>query len=678
MRWIPPAVIGILAALAAYGGPALHQPYPEETPNPLIPWNAWTAVSLVFYVPFLAVVVGGTAAAFRAMWIVTRRAELASELALGHTRSRLVRSHTVAGVREGAIAAGGGLAAGALVRQLQAGLGPGYWIADAVWLWLTVAIAGVAFLAGAYAMVAAWATRGSVREIADGARPARSVRETGGSGTGVRSADARAGTRRPSRRAVVAWAIVLGVIALCALAASLGWASAGEDEYPSGWQVVVAIVIATVLAAAMYLGIPLLLAYLGARASVWGSRRVLRALSAGDGAGSARSLAADALSRPTPLRMVAATALVGVMGVATAVTVIYVGSESRNALATDIAPHASVSTVELMWIDEEDDAGDSGWMPGMPATVLAELRADRDLTVVEAGVLLTDRRELTLPDGTVDSTVHRDVLLAVDAQAIDSVVPQASTALEMGPGVEWTYGALGWTGSFPDDGPYVEVDGLRRDTRQTQAGVPWSGIERAWAESVWGEAPTAAVLLYPAGDVPVSEALTRHDLDGLITADTSGGFGWGAQVRGGLVAAITAPFLAIAVAIVIALAWATQRLRAADQATLLALGATPGALRGAAALEALVPTLLATASGVVGGAGIGVILDGFNRGVFAAGGADAGAELAFTLASMPWAVLVALVLGSSLLAAAGAAAVRVRLDRLSPAQQLVEARKAGV
>lgn len=48
------------------------------------------------------------------------------------------------------------------------------------------------------------------------------------------------------------------------------------------------------------------------------------------------------------------------------------------------------------------------------------------------------------------------------------------------------------------------------------------------------------------------------------------------------------------------------------------------------------------------------------------------------IALIPWVTVAGLALGAAVIAAAGAALVRVRLDRFSPAQQLTDAQKVGI
>ncbi|WP_084104620.1 ABC transporter permease [Demequina sp. NBRC 110056] len=674
MRWIPVAIVGLVASLLTWAGPAPFTPWDDQHS----PWMLSSYFVVLIYAPFLIVAIGGTAAAFRGLWISTRRAELASELALGRSRGDVVRAHTVAGLRDGLAGGAVGALLGTTARQLVAGFG-GYFVADAVWTWMVAVALAAVCLTVAYWVVAAWATRGSVREVADSGPTARSATTKR-----AEKLPPEHGERARGRRRVWLWVAagaVAAVVALGAVLAATG--NLSTDESDGGLAIAASVVFGLVLMLTLYIGLPALLVWGGTRAAVRLSRGALAGLAKRAAPGGARSLAADALARPTPMRTGALAAVVTVMGVATVVTSVYAGTESRNSLGARVVPHATVSEVSLTRGMSDVDTLPSGWVAPLPSDVLEELTADTDLLVIPAGVLLTDPREREAAwseEGEADWSEERDLLISVDATDFDRVVPGASDAMYLTAGAEWIWGHVGWTAPFDGEtGPYVAVDGVREGTQSVNQAVPWAGVERTWAESVWGMSSTAAVLLYPRGEVSVAEALARHDLEGLRVEDLSNATRYAPEVRGDIVAAATAPFLAVAVAIVIALAWSTQRLRAKDQATLIALGATRGALRGAAALEAFVPTLIGGLFGVAGGALIGLpLIEIANAPLGAAGIGDIVAGIGVTASAMPWAALVGLVIVAAAVAAGGAALVRVRLDRLTPAQQLAEAQKAGI
>ncbi|MFV0285152.1 MAG: hypothetical protein ACK5IM_02035 [Demequina sp.] len=100
-------------------------------------------------------------------------------------------------------------------------------------------------------------------------------------------------------------------------------------------------------------------------------------------------------------------------------------------------------------------------------------------------------------------------------------------------------------------------------------------------------------------------------------------------------------------------------------------------LRAQRAALGWMSVLIAGAAGVVGGAAVGVLLDAF-FGTAPHGAGEVLAAVGLTLSVVPWGMLAALVVGAAALAAIGASIIRIRLDRLSPAAQLVEAQKAGL
>ncbi|MFV0287005.1 MAG: hypothetical protein ACK5IM_11605 [Demequina sp.] len=654
---MPPGIILVATLLMTAAGPPLWVVWDSGIDDGIY-FIFWSYLAVILYAPFLIALMGGTAAAFRGMWISTRRTDLAAELALGSTRRQLVRAHVRAGAREGLAATGIGLGLGAVVAQLGEGFGPGYWDANALWLWLTVVAVGAISLVGAYTLVASWATRGSVTHVASGAPLPR--------------AEARRGRRRTLTKVAV-WCVALAVAAGVAL-----WAVGGDTDLEvSGWRMAVTWVASSVLFALLYLAVPGVLAYGGARLGIVSARGLSRVVAAGAQPGGARALAHDALSRPTPMRTAAMLTVVVVMGFSTAMTVISSGTWGRDAVASDLSPHATVSSVPLDTLAWADGLQTPGWAASLPGDLITDLRADERLTVLSAGVLTTDAREVPIDAESSETETHQDVLLAVHSSAISALQPDAPVALGMGPATEWESWTVGSVGACAADDSYVQVDGERRETTMYGSTGPWSGVDRDWAESTWGAAPTAALLLYPSGDVPVSDVLADYDLAAVETVTFNPDDLAVYSQSLAQTALVTGCFLLVAIAMVIALAWSTQRLRAKDHATLLALGATPGALRGATALEAGIGVLTAGAAGVVGGATVGVLLDAF-FGTAPPGAGEVLAAVGFTLSVVPWGMLAALVVGAAALAAIGASVIRIRLDRLSPAAQLVEAQKAGL
>jgi hypothetical protein len=676
MKYVPIWLVGAGAAAMGWSSGPLFQDWSDsdlyET-NPLIPMGG---LAIAVYAPFFLAVVGGTVLAFRALWLTTQRAELAARIAMGSTRGSLVASEVRTGLRDGIIAGGGGIAVGAILSQLRTGFTDVVVVWDTLWTYLAVVGLAVVSFAIAYWIAAAWVTRGSVREVASGA--------TGATGS---TADARAGgrsagatrARRSPARVVLVIAIALAALSLFVLLVSPAFMS--TDGTATGAMVVVQFVATTILFTGLYLALPGLLVYAAAKAAVWFARLVGAMLARSANPGSARSLAADGLARPMPMRTGSVAAVITVMGAAVTATALYYGIADSNNAASDLAPHASISTVDLV-AGAPSPSVPSGWAEPLPRDLVEALHADPDLVVLDAGVLTTDARSTEFEDefGEIAIDTTRQQLLAVEPAALDAISPHAAKRLYLTDATQWLNGSLGWGWSYGDNSQSIAVNGVSADTQEVNGISPWAGVSRPWAESVWDLAPTAAIVLYPAGTASVQDVLAGYDLAGLDVVHMGASFDWRSSAGAGVVAAVTIPFLLIAVAIVIALAWSGQRLRARDQATLLALGATPAALRGAAALESAVLTAVAGATGCVGGAIIGPVLAeiGSSAPIATAGPGLVLWNMGHTLTVMPWGMLVGLVLGAAAIAAGGAALIRVRLDRLTPAQQLTEAQKAGI
>ena len=664
MRWTTIGVAALGAAVLAWiNGPLFEKGNYADTSLAVEIGYAGSAVLIV--APLFITVVGGTLAAFRALWLSTRRAELAAQIALGRPRSSLVGGHVRAGLRDGLIAAGGGTLFAGLVHQIITGIDGVQLVPSTLLnycflvLWLTLSFVV------AYWVAAAWATRGSVREVASGHR-----------------ADARAtfparGQRRLGRRG---WLWIAGAVVVGAsLAVSVGpWQISSSDDAGSV-QSAVTFVAGVIVTLVVYLAIPGLLAWGGATVAIWLSRVLARTCARPATPGSVRSLAADGLARPAPLRTAAAAAVVAVMGVATVWTTMIYAQVDTASTAQDLLPHASVSTTPLYASDDSLVLFESGWAEPLPRDLVDGLHADPALIVVEAGVLVTDLRTVYWQGHHVDAESVRDLLIAVDPHDVDAVIPSAWKRLYLTGDIQWQDGLLGRAAGSMDGNYDVAVDGIDTEMTGLHISAPWAGISRDWAEETWGTVPTAAVLLYPAGELPVSQALEAHDVTGLSVMNSDASFGWETSVSSAAVAAVTAPFLVVAVAIVIALAWSSQRLRARDQATLLALGATPGVLRGAASLESGVLTAVAGAVGLLGGGLVGPVLSTLTQAPVSQAGLDVLLwNMGQDFAAAPWGVLGALVVVGAVIAAVGAALVRVRLDRFTPSQQLTEAERTGI
>ena len=661
MRWTTIGLVGLLAGFIAWqSGPLFDlKPFPPDDGTPM--YNSFWHDVMIFaiYAPFMVAVIGGTLAVFRALWLSTRRTELASLIALGRTRRSLIGDHVRAGLLDGLIASAAIVVAGA-IRQAVTGVSGVEFVPFTAASYLVLCGIVLASFVMAYWIAAGWATRGSVRDVASGHRP---------------DARAKSRTSGKSRGRKRVWWWVAGGLAVAWAAfglASLFGLGVGDGSVTflmaGGYAL---------LMVAGFVGIPLLLAWAGAKLAVWLARGASRNLGRAAEPGSARSLGGDGLARPTPLRTAATVAVVLVMGTSVAITATTFATSDTSETSSRLVPPAYVSTIYLQGHDELQYSNHSGWIAGLPQDVMDALRADPALIVVEAGVLITDE-DPNARHGEQQGGWPRGMYVAVDPQSLDAVIPDAWKRLYMVDGVVDPWGQYGWTDDFDESAQYLIVNGERTDVTWSRDSAPWSGMSRTWAQEVWGPAPTSTMLLYPAGNKSVEAALLDHDLQGVITG-TDTDFGWYGSREGVTVVAFTAPFLSVAVALVIVLAWSGQRLRARETATLLALGATPGALRGAAVLESGILTLAAATVGVVSGAIIGPVWAVLTTAPWGA----VGAELVWwnigqNVGLIPWVTVVSLALGAAAIAAAGAALVRVRLDRLTPAQQLTEAQASGI
>ncbi|WP_062389635.1 FtsX-like permease family protein [Demequina iriomotensis] len=579
-------------------------------------------------VPPIVIVVATVTGVLRAAHLVTRRAELASRRAMGQSRRALLARAALDGLAAGAVWGVGALLLGSIGHQLIEGFGTGSpdWYALGLlgWAWLGLALGACL----GWTLAAAWATHRAPRDDAEGT--------------------ARARRRRPRWIGV---AIVLALVPLSQLA--IPWT---EDMH--GWPVGV---IAIVSALGAYVAIPALLLRWGSALGVRIAARAAGALARGASLASARGLAADALVRPAPLRAAAIGAIAFVVAVATGAGVWVNGLAERNAVAESLAPDAVVATVTI--VEPHGQAGtgkDEGWAPALDAAVVAELAADDRLVLVPAAALTAARG---------------DTVIALEPDALDGLAPHGLRALFLDEGVAIGYGL----------GP-VTVGEVQAEIEAPSAPAPFAAVERGWAEETFGAAPKSALLVYLASSVPrgdrdegdsveVLRILAEHDLGGAAVTPVNDSFGGTGRIDARGLITVAGPFLLGAVAIVVVLAAATQRLRAREHATLVALGAQAATMRAAAALEAAVVTAVGAALGLAAGTVLGAALAALNG---AGGWALRLWNVGFDLAQAPWAALAGLVLLAVAAAAGLAALIRVRADAMTPAEQLREAEKEGV
>ncbi|WP_062313135.1 FtsX-like permease family protein [Demequina rhizosphaerae] len=591
---------------------------PVWVPDSGLDYYSLTTLTMLgpYGVPVIAMVLATVSGTLRAAHLVTRRAELASRRALGQSRGALVRAEARLGAAAGGAWGGAALVAGSVVRQASQGFGPGtpYWgaLGTLAWFWLAIVLGA----AGGWLVAAVWATRG--------------MRDDASAG--------RSGKSGPSARREW-WPSAAGGLAIAALATSAtGWP--GDVAMP--WTLVLFLVSTL----GYYLAIPALLVRWGSRLGLAILRGIARLLDRSATPASATSLASDSLMRRTPLRGAALGAIGLVVAVSTGASLALNANTARNTLADELAPDAIVATVAVIDGDRPVAGQPSpGWAPALDPAIIAELEADPGLVVVPAALL------------TVGVDRGTGTVLAVEAEALDGLDPRGlrPTYLDedvvIGTGYETlTVGDLG-----------VEVE-------WPSVSAPFSGVDRDWAEETLGAAPTSAVLVY--GDLAahdVGDATVTHPDRGYIDGDP-----WADASSLTLVAG---PFLLGAVAIVVALAAASQRLRAREHATLVALGAQASTLRAAAALESGLVTAVGATLGLATGTMLGLALSALNG---AGGWAVRLWNIAFDLAQAPWGALLGLITIAVGLAAGLAALVRVRAEAQSPADQLRGAEKEGV
>ncbi|WP_084125308.1 FtsX-like permease family protein [Demequina sp. NBRC 110054] len=655
MRHLSWIAVGVVGALLGW---ALGPVWAESTGiyNAVLP-GSYSLVFLAIYAPLLIALGAAVAGTLDAAHLATRRAELAALHALGQPRSSLIGREVRRSAVRASIAAGTSLVLGAAAVQLWlialrgTALVPVDWwaVADLAVSWLLLVVS--ATLGTWWAAV--WATR-------PGSSPADSP-------PGASASDEVGAKRRPR------WPWF-------ALAFSV--ATIGTMLIPGITDSTNGLVIALGIAASLslYLLIPVLLVYWGSGLGNRIVRRLGRALGTRSAGGSARSLAADALVRPAPLRVAALGAVGLVVAIATGAGVLLNGMAARNDLAQAITPDAYVSTVNYYGdvYGQGDPWTGTGWAPALDEDLVASLEADERLIVVRAATLVTEETPLPESWGAEEGTMQSsETLIALAPDALDAISADGLRPTYLDDGV-----AIGGASLVALGDTVVELD-------TPSVSAPFLAIDRAWAEDTFGPSADSTLLLYvgatlpdgsakPEQDSEVQQILADHDLEDAIVSVTSSAtvmYGDGERVDLGNLTVFGGPFLLAAVGIVIALSAATQRLRAREHATLVALGVQAGTLRAAAAIEAGVVTAVGAALGLVAGTVLGAFLSALNG----AGGLSIRAwNVGYDLAQAPWAALLALVLASTALAAGMAALVRFRAEARTPAEQLRDADKEGV
>lgn len=599
---------------------------------------------VLFYWPVLVALLTAVAATFRATVMATRRGDMRARMSLGDSRGHIIRAEARRGARAGLAWGGSGLVGGALIRQALAGVGTYGLDTMAIQAHLAILAAAVASASLAWATAAGWATRETMLATRSAPRSSRQ--------RWSRSRTAYAG---------------LGVLAVWSVAASAGLVTL-ETSGPG------VVILSIVTQMGLWIALPALLIAAGARMGSTVVRGLASVMRRGANAGSTRALAADGLRREAPLRTAAIASIGAVIALSVAVSGLLNGLEARNEAAAILEPDAMISTVELGWLGDTRGvtSGGAGWAPaGVPPQVVEELDADPRLTVVPAAVLVTDPEPGALWAGWGD----RRTYLPVDPRALDSIAPHGLRPLYFDGAT-----ALG-TGAST-----ISMRGVSADVESPSVAAPFATIPRDWAHDTFGAASDAALLVYlteaprgrgaPSTADEVRTVLSDHDLGALWVRVPASDWGTpGATADARVLVGYAGPFVLVAIAMVVSVSAATQRLRGREHATMLALGASPRALRHASALEAGTVTAVAGTLGVAFGAAMTATMSVLN-------GTGSWSivmwNVGFDLSLVPWATIIGMVLGATALAAAFAALVRVRVDRTSPTEQLREAEKEGV
>lgn len=651
LQWVGPALVGLVALAVAVTQPPLFGYWPDSgfgASLPLLPGYYDYLTTLVFS-PFLVAIGAVLVGAFRALAAAPHRQEFHALMALGASR-RGLRSHQLRmGAIHGAIFSVGATVLGAAFRQITAG-GVGEFNSSTAWLLLTTAGIGVVTMLVAYVIVARWVTDGAERSSLNSRTPATEVRPEG---------------ERPTKRRVLQWRwpwLAIAILIASPLANRLweasGYQYSGGSERP--WWARLLVGAAVTLGFATWLATPALVMLVGARAASVLGKLSGRALAAGSHGTGFRAIAADGLLRHTPVRRVATVAIGTVMAIATALSIQSNSFDTCSHIAAELAPHAIVSTFPMappsLTPPRASDTAE-GTPQALPDALLTALTSDTRLVVVPSAVLVAE------PNSDHPSSW---LILAPDERAFDAVSPGAARTLYFSGARSW-----GHVYSAVVAGHALHVP--------TPSPGPVTGIPRTWAEAQVGSRPTSAVLLYPSSDADVREVLADYNLGGLEVTYPTRYPASDNSVRASALFGIAGPFLLIAIALVVALAFTVQRLRAGDYATMSALGATQSALRRATAVESAVTTLIGSILGLAVGAGFGAYLTWGNAGGDRAAVFDTTTwwNISFDIVHAPWLMLGALTVVATGLAAVGSVFARSRLDASSPSEQLREAVKEG-
>ncbi len=646
LQWVGPMFAGLVPLAVAFTlAPLFTEPGKNDSYffSPLLP-GYHGLVSVMLFPPLLIALLTALIGAFRILAAAPHRQEFGALQDLGSPRRSLVRHQTQLGLTHSIVAALTGASIGAIATQAVKGFG-GDFNSGTAWTLLIIVGSSIAATVLAYALVARWTT-----------------------GTPGTTSRRSLTTNNPGRSRLSRWwPWVAAGIVIAAPLIMRAWAASGY-EYSGGSQrpmsAKLLIGTAVTLQVLSMIAVTALLILAGARAATALTTLAGRTLSrATDGTGLG-AIAADGLTRPTPVRGVAMVGIGVILAIATALSMGANGVDARNHLSADLIPHAVVSTFHMAppRLGPVVSATTTAGAPkGLPDALLAAFLEDPRLIVVPTAAILTD------PVKAEGASRDPGLLLAPDALAFDKVSNGAARNLFFSDGYSWGYVSS------------IVVAGRTLTMHSPSVSAPVTGVPRAWAESQLGALPTSAVLLYPAGETPVVDILADYDLaEFQVTRPTLSRSTPDNSVQASTLFGIAGPFLLLAIGLVIALAFTVQRLRAGDYATMSALGATRSALRGATAIEAAVTTLIGAALGMAFGVALGAYATTFTAGVgLTQLSSIVWWNIGFDIMHAPWLTLWALTLATTGLAAVGSLVARARTDASTPSEQLREAIKEG-
>ncbi|PKQ27084.1 MAG: hypothetical protein CVT64_01150 [Actinobacteria bacterium HGW-Actinobacteria-4] len=681
MKWIPVALMGVAAFLGSLLGTLIANPlYARDPSSGMAPFLFNLVAMIVYLVVVIAILAAIPFAFLRLAW-VGRRTEFATSMALGATRSELIRRARVEGLRMGVFASIAGIIAGALYVQVgpfaEHGWEPftsqGLYPLVAV-AWLLVMAIVIATTSAIYGIAMSSMTRGTPVEAAT-AVVADSASERG-----------LGRLREPGRgiRVVLALFAFAWVVMLVDRLTNIGrvdFDNAAETVWLSNTVGVLAFIAAI---SAPVIGWFVL--RLTAEALTGPVARALRYGTRGLGA---RSFAADGLMQRTGLRTGAVMTMAIVAALSTATLGTYTLGDHLNYTAERLnAPVAVTSYADGFFAEGPNPHPDGLEQTALDPSLLAALSADSRIHVVPfARLRAGDPYEYTelWPDGRIEESTRQDTYLAVDVAASDAVVPDGYRLLGLSDG---TFVAAG-------EGNYSNVAVNMRGHEIVVAGVSepvhpfWSSsrdsvVSLDWARERFGPAPISGALIYAVDDtVSVRAVVSEYVTPGqAYTYSHNEDYGVVMLSRAPLGASGTVLLagLIIAVALIVAMSTASQRLRRREYATMAALGATPASLRVAPAIEAAVTASIAIVTGVA--VGLTYWLATANPYLMSPGAPiDAGEalwHLGAHLGLFPW---TSLAIGALVTVASAALASLVfgaSMQQRTPVEELRTAMKEGV